>query len=547
MIERDRFAVWILATGLSIGFAGSLFFFEQPLGLSFPAFTLLALASLGLLARAGGIALPVRNLWPLIPLLFFAIMVAVRTSASLTISNLLAVLSLGGLVIYYLPGQRFIDTDSTAQQVVGILQTSIAVIFTPVATLVQGARFFQQERDPEAPGAHRSRAITRGLLLALPVVLIFGILLGAADAVFESYLTRLWNLFQIENVEELVGRLFLAGIFAWLAWGALAYGLARNTLSATSSDSSPRQPGDDPFSGANTSQIPPPPPALRIRLSMIETGIVLGSVTLLFAAFVGIQFAYFFGGRANITLEGLTYADYARRGFFELVMVSVLVLGLGLLLDNLTSRDTRGQEALFRGLMVAVLALTSVMLVSAWQRMALYETAYGYTHLRIYTHVFMIWLGMLFGVYLLSLFRPDTPIFSTGLILVVTAYLVTLNLINPDLMITERNLARFQEGYELDVRYLESMSADATPALVRFYASLDEADDPIRTCAGMLLDREATVMQRARQDRLPVLGNHIAREQAWQLLEPLADALPAYAGAYLNDNCYWGITSARAE
>src|SRR6185369_16696657 len=73
-------------------------------------------------------------------------------------------------------------------------------------------------------------------------------------------------------------------------------------------------------------------------IGIIESLIVLGSVDLLFAAFVLIQFAYFFGGQRNISLEGLTYSDYARRGFFELVAVSVLTLALVLLLEGATLR-----------------------------------------------------------------------------------------------------------------------------------------------------------------------------------------------------------------
>ena len=541
MPNRERFAVWIIAVGLLIGLVGSLFFFEQPLGINVPVFVVLVLGGLLLLATGGTIPLPVRNLWPLVLLLFFAIMVAVRDTVSLTFSNLLAIFTLGGLVIYYLPGQRFIDTESVWRHMAGLLETGIAVMIVPITTLLRAAQFFRQDRDPDAPGAARSRAVTRGLLLALPVLLVFAILLGAADAVFASYLERLWAIFQVEDLEELIGRLFVAGMLAWAAWGAFAYGLARSDLGLTPSQPDPT--GDDPFATQDDDSSPSTPVS-GLRLGIIEAGIVLGSVNLLFAAFVAIQFAYFFGGQQNVAVDGLTYAEYARRGFFELVTVSVLTLGLGLLLDAVTRRQRGTQETVFRALAVIVVLLTGVMLVSAWRRMSLYETVYGFTHLRIYTHVFMIWLGVLFGVYLLSLFRVRAHIFSVGLILVFAGYLITLNLINPDALITRRNLQRYAEGYELDLRYLNEMSADAAPELIAFYDTLvKKEDEQTRECVGLILRDEHRRLDRLRANALPILGSHLGRDAAWRALDPLAENLPAYNWSYFYDNC-WSATPA---
>ena len=127
------------------------------------------------------------------------------------------------------------------------------------------------------------------------------------------------------------------------------------------------------------------------RLALLESSIVLGAVDLMFGAFVVVQIAYFFGGQALVNAgTGWTFAQYARRGFFELIAVSVLVLGLILWLDRVTPRTNARQHTIFRVLAVGMIALTGVMLVSASGRMSLYEEAYGYTHLRQYTHTFML-------------------------------------------------------------------------------------------------------------------------------------------------------------
>jgi hypothetical protein len=101
--------------------------------------------------------------------------------------------------------------------------------------------------------------------------------------------------------------------------------------------------------------------------------------------------------------------------------------------------DTR-QVRLFRILAVILVALTGVMLVSASQRMLLYEAAYGFTHLRVYTQVFMFWLGALFVIFLLALFRVRERIFSLGVLAVLIGYLVTLNVMNVEQYIADHNM-----------------------------------------------------------------------------------------------------------
>ena len=111
-----------------------------------------------------------------------------------------------------------------------------------------------------------------------------------------------------------------------------------------------------------------------------------------------IQFQYFFGGQTNIGVQGYTYAEYARRGFGELVAVAFFSLLLFLGLSAIVKRQNPAQRWVFSGLGLGMVALVGVMLVSAFQRLLLYEAAYGFSRLRMYTHVFMIWLGLLLAV-----------------------------------------------------------------------------------------------------------------------------------------------------
>jgi hypothetical protein len=228
-------------------------------------------------------------------------------------------------------------------------------------------------------------------------------------------------------------------------------------------DDAPREPA--------ASQNPAARPVSQVKtglriLGSTEAFIVLGSVDLLFAFFVGIQFRYFFGGQANITAAQYTFSEYARRGFFELVWVAVLSLLLYLTLNAITRREKPVQEGVFTGLSVLLVGLVCVMLVSAFQRLLLYENAYGFTSLRTYTHIFIPWLGfLLFATIVLQIIRRE-QYFGALLLLTSFGFALTFAVINVDSLIVHQNVARAVDGAPLDVVYLNNLSDDALPALV---------------------------------------------------------------------------------
>ena len=205
-------------------------------------------------------------------------------------------------------------------------------------------------------------------------------------------------------------------------------------------------------------------------LGFTEAAIILGSVIALFAFFVIIQFQYFFGGQSNIDVEGYTYAEYARRGFGELVLVAFFSLLLFQGLSTVVKRETPSRRKAFAALGVGLVALVFVMLLSAYYRLTLYEDAYGFSRLRTYTHVFMIWLALLLlAVVVLDLLQRQRT-FAFAAILALIGFSLSLTLLNVDAFIANHNVQRAVEGKELDVAYLASLSSDAVPSLAGWYS-----------------------------------------------------------------------------
>jgi hypothetical protein len=256
--------------------------------------------------------------------------------------------------------------------------------------------------------------------------------------------------------------------------------------------------------------------------------VVLTCVDLLFAFFVALQFQYLFGGQANINIEGFTYAEYARRGFSELVAVAVLSLMLFLGLTSVTRRQSAVQQRSFTGMGIGLVALVAVILVSAFQRLLLYEQAYGFSRIRTYTHIFMIWLGLLLvATIVLEVLRRGRA-FALALAITALGFGLTANLLNIDAFIVQQNVTRAVRGSELDSAYLASLSDDAVPAMVASFsqpglpASVKDALGVSLACHVAIQASDPASKQASWQ------STHYAVYRAKTLLRQIAPALAAY-------------------
>ncbi len=193
------------------------------------------------------------------------------------------------------------------------------------------------------------------------------------------------------------------------------------------------------------------------RLGRTEWLIALATLDALFAAFVALQLTTLFGGDEHVLrTTGLTYAEYAREGFAQLMVAAALTLAV----IALARKDSRVLQALL-GLLCA---LTLVILASALKRLGLYEEAYGFTRLRLLAHGAILWLGALFvliaaaGALARSAWLPRATVAVSAL--AALAFVVS----NPDNRIAAHNIER---AGALDDAYLGELSADAAPALAR--------------------------------------------------------------------------------
>ncbi len=491
-----------------LGWAFDFLFWQKPPGVNFAIFVILCLATGILLLRSEGLRLSPRAGLLLLPIAFLAAMTFIRLEPMTMSLSIVTVLFLMGVFsMSYVSGEwvRY----SLLDYAFGYLRLFGSMLLRPLGLISRNRR-----EQMTTNGTRQSRLwpFVRGIVIALPVVAIFASLLSSADPIFAERFEEFIDLFNIENLPEYIFRLVYILI--------LAYALAGTFLHAA--ETSDRKMEEKTW-------IPP-------FLGFTEASIVLASVVILFIAFVVIQFQYFFGGQANVGIEGYTYSEYARKGFGELVTVAFFSLLLLLGLGAITRRDTENQRRTFSWLGIGLVGLLIVMLIAAFQRLVLYEAAYGFSRLRTYTHVFMIWLGLLLvAVVILEVLRRERTI-GLAMVLAALGFVISLNVLNVDAFIVNQNIQReirsttdeaFARGRaDLDVQYFLDLSDDAIPPLVEAYLSRG-LPASVKDKVGAALACQNHERRQAEQ-AIPWQGFHFSRWRADAAFQQVNEQLEAY-------------------
>ena len=335
----------------------------------------------------------------------------------------------------------------------GALALGAVHAWTAAALALVDATFSTpREETGGAVGWRRAAAVARGLVIATPLVVVFGALFMSADAVFADLVLNVVRV----DVELIAGHVLLFFVSAWLATGYL-----RGFLTGTELPPLPVLWRD----GALVALTPKRP-----TLGITEVVTALAALDLLFLVFVLVQFRYLFGGDALVRVTpDLTYAEYARRGFFELVFAVILVVPVLLAADWLLERRSRRDDRVFRSLAGMQIGLVLAVAASAFQRLRLYHASYGLTESRVYAMVLLIWIGAVLFWLAATVLRGRRDLFAFGTLASGLATVALLFVINPDAFIARANVARMgaaDASVRFDVAYATSLSADAVPVLI---------------------------------------------------------------------------------
>jgi hypothetical protein len=203
----------------------------------------------------------------------------------------------------------------------------------------------------------------------------------------------------------------------------------------------------------------------------VEWAIPLIALDALFLAFVLEQLTVLFGGRDHVLrTDSLTYAEYTRSGFWQLMVVTVLTLAVIGVTARVAPHAERADRVLLRVLLGGLSALTLVIVASALSRLYAYQQAYGFTRLRVLVGATELWLGLVFVLILVAGIRLSGRWVPRAVAATAVAWLLLGGIANPDGFVADRNVDRYHATGRIDLEYLSGLSADAVPALDRLPA-----------------------------------------------------------------------------
>jgi hypothetical protein len=319
--------------------------------------------------------------------------------------------------------------------------------------LVDATRSAARAGTGRRAGWRRAAGVGRGLLVATPLLVVFGALFASADAVFGALVGSVFRF----DFGRTMGRVVLFVILAWISIGGL-----RGFLTGTGLPS----PADGGPEAGSRRAIGP---AWR-GLGITEVSTAMAAIDLLFLIFVVVQFRYLFGADTLVQVTpNLTYADYARHGFFELVAAVVLVVPVLLAADWLVDHHVPRDDSVFRGLAGAQIGLVLAVAASAVERLRLYHASYGLTDARFYSMALLIWIVAMLVWLAATVLRGRRGAFAFGALASGLATVAALFVVNPDAVVARTNVARIAaagSSLPFDVAYASSLGADAVPALV---------------------------------------------------------------------------------
>jgi len=449
----------LLLVAVAIGIAAEVLLYGPALGINVPLIVAAVLGAGWVLRRRGRAPDPL-DAWLPPAALVLASLVAIRADPFLGLLDIAAAAALTGAAL-----AAFSGLPVTRRSASVVVATGAWVFESALGGMARVLRDARPPRDADAPRRPPAWAapVARGLVLAVPLALIFAVLFASADPIFRRGFDDVLGL-RID-LGDLPGRVLFVVAVAWLVGGLLrvsAVGISeleRASLGAAARST---------------------PIASGRQLGPTEAITVLIGVDLVVGLFVALQVAYLFGGLDTLAAAGMTYSDYARRGYFELVAAAGLAGGLLVALEYAVARRTRPYVALAIGLV----GLTVVVLASAALRLQLYQDAYGWTELRLYVAVSIAAMAVTLVAMAAALATDRTR--WVGHVMAVTGLvaLVGLNVLAPAAFVAQRNVDRVidptlvpPDGWAgLDVEYLAVLPDDAIPVLVEALPRLPEAE-----------------------------------------------------------------------
>lgn len=336
--------------------------------------------------------------------------------------------------------------------------------------------------------------ILLGLALAVPAAAVLLWLFMRADIIFRDAVQRFLQALHIS-----LGRLaadFLCGLPLGIFLAACLLGLR----------------------GREAEEISEKP--RKFFVGGMITGTILSVIALLAAVFSGFRLAYLFDGGRGFRRAAMSYAEYARTGFFELCQASALIFILAFFALMLTRRKAGGHVSRYiRALVILLSVCDFILLASACKQMIVYVDVFGLSIRRLLTLWLMLVIGACLVLLIVRCVRERFRLLR-GIGIAVIAGVCALGLVNVERTVARVNVDRALSGdRRLDYTYFYSVSYTALPELERLRGTLaEETSDGSHTLPDVIAR-----MQWQFEHRHPIYGFSLDRPQAARIFAQLKE------------------------
>ena len=479
-------AIYVILTSLGLAIVFNFLFFDKFIGVSVLIFIVIFLGAMFLLGLRERVSTK-SVWWLLLPIIFFALMPSIRANEFLTFLNICGILGLLLLLTHEIHGTR-VFLMRLRDYVILMTLVPLRMLGRALSTLSLVGQIHSSVKHHDI-----GLRVIKGVLMAVPVLIVFGVLFSQADLAFSQFVKGFVDITISERTMQYIV-LFLVAFVGSLSFLSYVFNPkeTQENQSAVAAEKS-----DGPVE----------------RGKGIEVMVFLGLISALFIVFIGFQITYLFGGESNIINAGFTYAEYARRGFFELLAAGILSL-LVLLVSEKYARVESKSDKRFLIPALILIALVIIVIVSASKRLALYINAYSLTELRFYVAIFIMLLLVWFIILAFKFIKSkQEQFFAFGVLLSVIASLVAVNVINPDAFIARSNMEQYDLTGKVDMNYVARLSADAEPWKIELFKKLGGENKEMMK---VKLQKEKDKLQKSSADWQSA---NISRVRALKLLE----------------------------
>ena len=440
----------IMTGSIILSILQSILFWDKHLGISVFIFTTLAISFLIYVLYKSKKIVNKKALWFIIPIILLSSTYFLFNNAFFQVINIIAIIILTFIMCIYLTKTKI----RTPQFLENMIKLGIGSL-EGMQEVGENLKKYKKENNIKQ---EKIKKIGKSILIVLPIILVVIILLATADSIFanmfEGITQGIKNITIPQGTFDFCLRIIAIIITFFLIAGYLINLIQDNTLFTTKEQ-------DQNTKG--------------IQIESMTINMMLTILNIIYAVFCTIQITSLFTQIGNA--EEFNYAQYARQGFFQLMLVSILNFIILVVSNNNRKEQTHKQKSYTKGMSIFILIFTIIIILSAFYRMNLYEQEYGYTYLRLFVYYILATEMILIIPCFISIIGKKIDLLKVSIIIITTMYIV-INFSNIDSTIATKNVDRYlkdESKREIDISYLiNNTGTDAIPELTKLLKAKNE-------------------------------------------------------------------------